>query len=194
MSQEKTDLLERAPVPPSPVGAGIPVWIPWTFAALLFFILGAVQLHNRVLSDRLADLENSRTALIVEKALLGQQISNLERRNPLEGLQIIPMRPGAELQDGGGALVLLDEKNGRARLELHGLSPAPEGQEYQLWLQSGGGEAPVRLVEISVPESGKLSRSIKFERPVTAPLKLRLTLEPAGEAASPQGADVLVGE
>jgi len=82
--------------------------------------------------------------------------------------------------DGAEATIVVSRSVGRAVIRTEDMPPAPDGRDYQLWLQTPAGEMEPAGV---MPETG--DATLALEGDATSAIGVGITVEPDGGSAQP---------
>jgi len=189
-------LPEPARAEPSRTRGG---WVPFTLAAMLgLCLLGLGYLAGKLAEqaaslDRLhAELQStvrSENSLRTERDELVQARSNLEMITTV-ARYTYPLHPTSNSQAKVNGAVWVCGRHQQWYLNLHGLDPAPAGQEYQLWFLTDKGPVPGGTVEVGSDAAAEL------EAP-SMPLNTEgfvVTLETVGFHPAPEGKPILLAD
>ncbi len=178
--------------------AAEPRWLLPLAAALAAAAVGlagllGIRLHGQ--GEALAALE----AEVEQMREQASQLAARERkgREQLElvgapGVEVCPLRPRQPSPIGGepSGVLFVAADHQHWYLALHGLVPSPAGHVYQVWFVAPEGAVSAGILrhEVGVP--------FELSSPTMPPgtSAVRVTLEPLGGAAAPNGPEILFGD
>ncbi|HEU4767833.1 MAG TPA: anti-sigma factor, partial [Pyrinomonadaceae bacterium] len=133
-------------------------------------------------------------ALIISVFVLWKQNREMKdemaRSNEFVKLLTTPGSRMAELagtaQASSATAKIAYDKNGHAMLMAHGLPPAPQGKEYQLWYIVGS-KAPMPGKSFAPDDKGQGTLTDEMPHEAMDSAVFAITLEPAGGMPAPTG-------
>jgi len=108
------------------------------------------------------------------------------------GLRVVPLA-GTDAQPESGARLLWDAAGGQVYFFAHGLIPAGEGLDYQLWVVTQGGEK-ISVGVFDADGRGTAALRKTIDLPADDLAAVAVTDEPEGVSPQPTGAFHLLGE
>ena len=163
-----------------------------------------IDRQRATLADQGRALDAQQAALTQQQAVLAEQRQQLDAvsarlDDALRQLQFVtePTGPFAALEATGEmpgvtGRAFLDERAGRARWSVAGLTPPAADQTYQAWGIPDGGD-PVPVTTFAVAPDGTATFEADLPAGLT-PATLAVSLEPAGGSETPTGPIVALGD
>jgi anti-sigma-K factor RskA len=102
--------------------------------------------------------------------------------------RLLTLEPGASGAEGE-VRVAWSAADGRAVLLADGLTAAPDGAGYELWLIEAGGPVPMEVLDPA--DDGEIREVLDIEG---APVAWGVTIEPEGGSPAPTGEILYVAE
>jgi Anti-sigma-K factor rskA len=211
---DETPENKRPVGPPPPVDAaehaGAPSRWPWLiaagcalFASLLFAAYLSLRAEVTALREQTALSEIQGKVLEqqieAERILSARRMADLtgELREPrnLDRFQLVLLGPPAGSAIASRAIIVRDQGRLDCDLIVSTLPALGPDQRYQLWLLDPQHPAGTSLV-VFAPDaaSGHVCVPFKLDRPNLAGASFKISIEPAGGAAVPDGAVVLASD
>lgn len=198
-----------SPHEPASLTAALLRWAPWAvaaaalvFAALLALRTLSLREETETLRTRhaLAETSAQHAQLQLEEhtLLANRALADLSARRTQSGdltrLKVVPLAsPLANLPRTRGA-ALWDPTQHRGLLVTSELPVVAESLDYQLWLATAPGAAPVSAGVFKTDSHGSARLTFASDSAVAGPVSYSLTIEPRGGSTQPTGPVVLSGK
>jgi hypothetical protein len=200
------------------------VLVPWAVAACLALALAqaarltlVLRSRNALLEDQanLADLElkSSRNQAEAERIIAARELSDtrtalaasndrideLGRFSRAQGdlarLRIATLVSMIEDSPRASAVLVWDPLGQKGLIEASRMPAPPKDKDYQVWLVDPEYAAPVSAGLLRIdPATGGGSALFKAAKPVRAPARFTVSIEPRGGSAEPQGPIAMISE